>query len=111
MPKYGNYFVVEFRLPIKVDNIKTVQEAVSRAKQICENQFDFKPDNWNARVFEYSTGDDKTGHVKEYFYNPHSVTYREIVKNIEYHNDLVKRGVSLEEIEKGISPNDTSDGE
>ena len=55
MPKFGNYFVVEFRFPIKVDDVNTVQEAVSRAKQSCESQFNIKPENWNARVFEYST--------------------------------------------------------
>lgn len=106
MPKFGNYFIVEFRLPIKVEKVSSVQEAISRAKQTCENQFGFKPDNWNARVFEYSTGDSEIGHVKEYFYNPHSVTYREIQKNMEYHNDLVKKGLSLDEIEQGIVVSD-----
>jgi hypothetical protein len=96
MPKYGNYFVVEFRFPVKIDSVTTVQEAVSRAKQTCESEFGFKPENWNARIFEYSTDDLQAGHVKEYFYNPHSSTYREITKNVAYFSDLVKRGESLE---------------
>ena len=91
MPKFDQYYIVEFRMPIKVESVSSVQEAVSRAKQMCENQFGFKPDNWNARVFEYSTGINITGHVKEYFYNPNSSHYREITKNMEYFNDLVKK--------------------
>jgi len=111
MPKFDQYYIVEFRMPIKVESVSSVQEAVSRAKQMCENQFGFKPDNWNARVFEYSTGVNITGHVKEYFYNPNSSNYREIVKNIEYFNDLVKKGMTIEEFEKGIIRGDITDGE
>jgi hypothetical protein len=96
MPKFGEYFVVEFRLPIKVDSVNSVQEAVSHAKQICENQFGFKPNNWYARIFEYATGTNEIGHVNEYFYNPNSATYREITKNIDYFNELVHKGLSLD---------------
>lgn len=94
MPKYGNYFVVEFRFPIQVDTVNTIQEALSIAGQICENQHGFKPDNWYARIFEYTTGSEEIGHVREYFYNPHSATHREITKNIEYFNELVHKGLS-----------------
>ena len=94
MPKYGNYFVVEFRFPIQVDTVNSVQEALSIAGQICENQHGFKPDNWYARIFEYTTGDSAIGHVNEYFYNPHSATYRETKKNVEYFADLVHKGLS-----------------
>lgn len=110
MPKFDQYYVVEFRIPIKVDSVSSVQEAVSRAKQMCENQFGFKPDNWNARVFEFSTGLNVTGHLKEYFYNPNSSNYREITKNIEYFNDIIKKGMTIEEFEKGIIRGDIADG-
>jgi hypothetical protein len=111
MPKFDQYYIVEFRLPIKVDSIQSVQEAVSRAKQMCENEFGFKPDNWNARVFEYSTGQSTIGTLKEYFYNPNSSNYREITKNVSYFNDLVEKGMSIEEFEKGIIRGDLTNGE
>lgn len=97
MPKLVNYFVVEFRLPFQVEDVSTAQVAVSRARAMCENQFGFTPDNWYARVFEYIADDEVEGHVKEYFYNPNSLSLREITKNLEYHSEMVK---------KGIDPND-----
>lgn len=97
MPKFSNYYVVEFRLPVRIDNMQTVQEALSLANRICQRQHGFKPDNWFARIFEYSTDEEVVGPFKEYFYNPHSATYREIKKNFGYHNDLVKRGIAPED--------------
>lgn len=94
MPKFDKYFVVEFRLPVRVEDISSVQEAVSLANRICQRQHGFKPDNWFARVFEYSTEEALTGPFKEYFYNPHSATYREVKKNHGYHNDLIKQGIN-----------------
>lgn len=93
MPKYDQYYIVEFRVPIKVESVGSVQEAISRAHKICQNQHGFKLDNWFARIFEYSTSDNTAGHVKEYFYNPHSVTYRELTKNIAYFTELAKNGI------------------
>jgi hypothetical protein len=92
MPKFDNYYIVEYRFPVRVDDTSTVIEAVSIANRICERVHGFKPDNWFARVFEYSVGESTPGIVKEYFYNPNSVTVREITKNIGYHSDLVKDG-------------------
>lgn len=92
MPKHNEYFIVEYRIPIKIDSVTSVQEAVSLASQIVQNQYGFKPENWNARVFQYSTDSNVPGYVKEFFYNPNSATFREITKNIAYHNDLVKNG-------------------
>ena len=92
MPKHNEYFIVEYRIPIKIDSVSSVQEAVSMASQVILNQYGFKPENWNARVFQYSTDSNVPGYVKEFFYNPNSSTYREITKNIGYHNDLVKNG-------------------
>ncbi|NDB56887.1 hypothetical protein EB001_00310 [bacterium] len=110
MPKFDQYYIIEFRLPIKVDSVSTVQEALSRAKQMCENQFNFKPENWNARIFEYNTGIQEVGHVKEYFYNPNSSNFREIQKNVAYFNDLVNKGMSIDDIEKGIVTGDINNG-
>lgn len=100
MPKHNEYFIVEYRFPIQVDNINTVQEAVSMAGQIFQRQYGFKPENWNARIFHYSTDSNVSGYVKEYFYNPNSATYREITKNIAYHSDLVAKGEMPEGIRK-----------
>ena len=97
MPKFDNYFVVEFRIPIRVEDSSSVYEALSKANRICQRQHGFKPDNWYARIFEYSTGVDTAGPFKEYFYNPYSATYREITKNHGYHNDLIKAGVNPED--------------
>lgn len=97
MPKFNKYFVVEFRYPIKVDNVSSVQEAVSLAAQICEKELGVKPKNWFSRIFEYSTEKNEEGHVKEYFYNPNSSSYREITKNILYFNELVEKGLTIEE--------------
>ena len=92
MPKFDSYYIVEYRYAIRIDDTATVMEAMSKANRICERQHGFKPDNWYARIFEYSVGEKVIGHVKEYFYNPNSATSREITKNIGHHNDLVSRG-------------------
>jgi len=98
MPKFDKYFIVEFRIPIRVDDVDSVMEAVSMANRICERQHNFKPINWFARIFEYVIGEKKVGHVREYFYNPNSATSRDIEKNIGYHNDLVKEGKAPSDI-------------
>jgi hypothetical protein len=106
MPRYENYFVVEFRFPVMVEDVSTVAEAVSKANRICERVHGFKPNNWFARIFEYSTRQKSPGIAKEYFYNPNSLTYREITKNVELFNTLHSRNLSVEDIydyEKFIS--------
>lgn len=102
MPKYENYFIVEFRFPVIIEDVSTPAEAVSKANRICERVHGFKPNNWFARIFEYSTRQKQPGLAKEYFYNPNSSTYREITKNIKFFNDLN---------EKGLSPDDVFDYE
>ena len=98
MPKFDGYYIVEFRYAITIEDTDTVMEAVSKANRICERQHGFKPDNWYARIFEYSTAESETtGHIKEYFYNPHSATHREITKNIEYFSQLIEKGLSPDE--------------
>jgi hypothetical protein len=98
MPKFENYFVVEFRYPVIVEDVSTVAEAVSKANRICERVHGFKPKNWFARIFEYSTKHQSPGLSKEYFYNPNSSTYREIKKNIDLFNDLNDQNLSVEDI-------------
>jgi len=98
MPKFENYFVVEYRFPIKIDDVSAVQEVMSKANRICERQFGFKPDNWFARIFEYSTKQKDPGLVKEYFYNPNSTTYREITKNFNYFSQIIKDGKTIEDV-------------
>ena len=98
MPKFENYFVVEFRYPVMVENVSTVAEAVSKANRICERVHGFKPKNWFARIFEYSTKNQSPGLAREYFYNPNSSTYREIKKNVELFNDLNGRNLSVDDI-------------
>lgn len=98
MPRYENYFVVEFRFPVIVEDVSTVAEAMSKANRICERVHGFKPNNWFARIFEYSTRQKEPGLAKEYFYNPNSTTYREITKNIEFFSNLHHKGLSVEDV-------------
>lgn len=98
MPKFENYFVVEYRFPVKVDDVSTIHEAMSKANRICERQFGFKPDNWFARIFEFSTKQKNPGLVKEYFYNPNSTAYREIKKNFEYFSKLIADGKTPDDV-------------
>lgn len=98
MPRYENYFIVEFRFPVIVEDVSTVSEAVSKANRICERVHGFKPTNWFARIFEYSTKAKTPGLSKEYFYNPNSSTYREITKNINFFNDLNEKGLSVSDV-------------
>jgi len=54
MPRYENYFIVEYRFPVIVEDVSTAAEAVSKANRICERVHGFKPSNWFARIFEYT---------------------------------------------------------
>lgn len=100
MPKHNEYFIVEYRIPVRIDSVNSVQEAVSMASRVIQNQYGFKPENWNARVFHYSTDSNIPGHVKEYFYNPNSATYREIRKNLAYHSELIEKGETPDSLSK-----------
>lgn len=98
MPKFENYFIVEYRFPVIVEDVSTVAEAVSKANRICERVHGFKPSNWFARIFEYSTRQKNPGLAREYFYNPNSSTYREITKNVKFFNDLNEKGLSVDDV-------------
>jgi len=93
MPKFRKYYVVEYRIPIEIEDADSIQKAASMAKRICERQYGFNPDNWYARIFEYSSGENQDGVVSEYFYNPNSSNFREITKNIGYHKELIEKGI------------------
>lgn len=98
MPKFDKYYVIEYRFPVKVEDTETVIEAASKAARMCERIYGVKPDNWYARIFEYTTGEKVTGPVKEYFFNPNSASVREIDKNIGYFNDLISKGAKPEDL-------------
>ena len=98
MPRYENYFVVEFRFPVVIEDVSTVPEALSKANRLCERIHGFKPQNWFARIFEYSTKQKDPGLSKEYFYNPNSSSFREITKNIKFFNELVSQGITVDDI-------------
>lgn len=98
MPRYENYFVVEFRFPVIIEDTSTVAEAISKANRICERVHGFKPTNWFARIFEYSTRDKSPGMSKEYFYNPNSSTYREVTKNIKFFKELNDKNISVDDV-------------
>lgn len=98
MPKFENYFIIEYRYAVKVEDVSNIQEAMSKANRICERVFGFKPTNWFARIFEYSTRQKSPGLVKEYFYNPNSITYREITKNFGYFAQLISDGKTPEDV-------------
>ena len=98
MPRYENYFIVEFRFPVMIEDTSTVAEAISKANRICERVHGFKPTNWFARIFEYSTRDKSPGMSKEYFYNPNSSTYREVSKNIKFFKELDDKNISVDDV-------------
>ena len=98
MPRYENYCVVEFRFPVMIEDTSTVAEAISKANRICERVHGFKPTNWFARIFEYSTRDKSPGMSKEYFYNPNSSTYREVTKNIKFFKELDDKNISVDDV-------------
>lgn len=93
MPKYNKYYIVEYRIPVTIDDVDTVTEAVSRARKIIQRLHGISPDPWFARIFEYSDDYENVGHVKEYFYNPNSSSAREIMKNLAYHQELIEKGI------------------
>ncbi|MAG73894.1 hypothetical protein CL620_06270 [archaeon] len=94
MPPKKKYYIVEYRYAIRVDGISDVESAMSRSNSIAERKFGFRPENWFARIFEYAGGVDDIGPTAEFFYNPHSHSYREVTRNWESHMDMIKKGES-----------------
>tara|TARA_B100000902_G_scaffold391752_1_gene442958 strand:- start:6998 stop:7330 length:333 start_codon:yes stop_codon:yes gene_type:complete len=100
MASYEDYYIVEYRYAVKVpannSNKNTPMLAVSTANSICERTHGFRPNNWFARVFKYSSKDGVPGVDKEYFYNPHGVTIREVDANWLDHEEILKNNLEKE---------------
>ena len=77
MGAFEEYYIVEYRYAVKVPinptNRNSVPTAVSTANSICERIHGFRPNNWFARIFKYSTKEGVIGVEEEYFYNPQFV--------------------------------------
>ena len=84
--------VIEYRYAVRIDGESNVMAAITKANEKCEKIYGFRPKNWFARIFEYFGGVDEVGPTNEYFYNPHSVSYRKIDSNWETHAEIVKDG-------------------
>ena len=95
MGAFEDFYVVEYRYAVKIpmtqSNKNSVPTAVSTANSICERVHGFRPNNWSARIFKYSTNEGVVGVEEEYFYNPHSATVRKIDSNWEDHLELINK--------------------
>jgi hypothetical protein len=94
MGAFEDYYIVEYRYAVKVPinkgNRNSVPAAVSTANSICERIHGFRPSNWFARIFKYSTKDGVIGVEEEYFYNPHGATVRTVDGNWINHEEMLK---------------------
>lgn len=80
-----SYWVVEYRLPIRIDSAKDAKEAAEQAARQFEKEYGIRLSNWFARVFEYSP--EAVGPKSEWFANPGGVKFLELTKNHEENND------------------------
>ena len=100
MASYEDYYIVEYRyavkVPVDLKNKNMPIMAVSTANSICERTYGFRPNNWFARVFKYSSKDGTPGVDEEYFYNPHGVTIRKVDANWQSHEEIIKNNALLE---------------
>ncbi len=96
MGAFEEYYIVEYRYAVKVpinpSNRNSVPTAVSTANSICERIHGFRPNNWFARIFKYSTKEGVIGVEEEYFYNPHGATVRIVDSNWESHLEIIEKG-------------------
>ena len=95
MGAFEDFYVVEYRYSVKIlttqANKNSIPTVVSTANSICERVHGFRPNNWSARIFKYSTNEGVVGVEEEYFYNPHSATVRKIDSNWEDHLELINK--------------------
>ena len=95
MAAFEDFYVVEYRYAVKIPmtqaNKNSVPTAVSTANSICERVHGFRPNNWSARIFKYSTNEGVVGVEEEYFYNPHGATVRTIDSNWIDHLELINK--------------------
>ena len=92
MPAHHKYYIVEYRYAVRVDGESNVMAAITKANEMCEKTFGFRPKNWFARIFEYFGGLDDAGPTAEYFYNPHNTSHRKIDQNWTSHEEIIKTG-------------------
>ena len=96
MSAFEDFYVVEYRYAVKIpmtqSNKNSVPTAVSTANSICERVHGFRPNNWSARIFKYSTNEGVIGVEEEYFYNPQGATVRKIDSNWIDHLELIEKG-------------------
>ena len=91
------YWVVEARLPIQINDADTAEEAARKAAKQLEFKYGFNLSNWFLRVFKYGDVDGEVGVTAEYFSNPAGTKFRDIESNVEKHQQL---------FEEGKTPND-----
>ena len=83
-----NYYIVEARLPVQINDAVSPEEAARKAARIIENQYNVNISNWYLRVFEYGAGEE-TGPTAEYFSNPAGSKFRKIDANFEKHEEII----------------------
>jgi len=85
-----NYFVVEARLPVYIEEALSPEEAARKAARIIENEYGVNISNWFLRVFEYGAGEE-SGPIAEYFSNPAGSKFRKIDQNVKEHDDKIRQ--------------------
>lgn len=90
-----SYWVVEYRYAVTVTDGDSPEEAAGEAAELIKKEFGFRPNNWNARVFEYGASTTVVGPLAEYFCNPNGTKFRKLDQNdLEhgrmYHDNLQK---------------------
>lgn len=83
-----NYYVVEARLPVQINDAVSPEEAARKAARIIENQYNVNISNWYLRVFEYGAAEE-VGPIAEYFSNPAGSKFRKIDANFEKHEEII----------------------
>jgi hypothetical protein len=94
MGAFEDYYIVEYRYAVRVplngSNRNSIPTAVSTANSICERVHGFRPSNWFARIFKYTSKDGVPGLEEEFFYNPHGASVRKVDANWLSHNEIIK---------------------
>ena len=86
------YYIVEYRFPVEIMEADNVKDAAMKAASVCERIYGFRPSDWYARVFRYTSGKDVVGPVEEYFFNPQGERSRLIDQNHAKHQEMIDNG-------------------
>ncbi len=78
------YYIVEFRLPIQINEANSIEDAAEKAVALFEREYNIRLSKWYTRVFRYIT--DKVG-PEEYFCNPGGVKFRKLTQNHPEHGE------------------------